>query len=129
MVDAAKSGDGKKLAEQLYRFVSTTKAHVTDKAENKSIAGADDYTTCVGTCTTLLFIVNPEIGDGVLALDAGSRGKLFDDAAETSIGKSSEIQKKTEGLKDKLEAMRMSDQAKYWSSATSCAMQLQQTVG
>lgn len=129
MVDAAKSGDGKKLAEQFCRFAGTTEAHVTDKAENKSIAGADDYTTCVGTCTTLLFIVNPEIGDGVRALDAGSRGKLFDDAVETSMEKSSELQKKDRtGLDDKQVKALMQD-ARSWSLATSCAMQLQQTAG
>ncbi len=40
-----------------------------------------------------------------------------------------EIQRKTAVIKDKMESQRMSYEAKHWSAATSCAMQLQQAVG
>ena len=40
LVNAAKAGDGKKLAEQFYRFVSTTKAMVTEEKESEAIREA-----------------------------------------------------------------------------------------
>ena len=53
LVDAAKAGDGKKLAEQLFQFVVKTNAMITDKAEFESVKGADDYTAFVATATDL----------------------------------------------------------------------------
>ncbi len=129
LANAAKAGDGKKLAEQFYRFVSTTKAMVTEEKESEAIQGADEYSKFVGTATDVLILLRPEIAEGARCLDAGAREKLFDDAAEASFMKSGEIQRKTAVIKDKMEQQRMSYEAKHWSAATSCAMQLQQTVG
>ena len=129
LANAAKAGDGKKLAEQFYRFVSTTKAMVTEEKESEAIQGADEYSKFVGTATDVLILLHPEIAEGARSLDADAREKLFDDAAEASFMKSGEIQRKTAVIKDKMESQRMSYEAKHWSAATSCAMQLQQAVG
>ena len=77
----------------------------------------------------VLILLHPEIAEGARSLDADAREKLFDDAADASFMKSGEIQRETSEIKDKMEKQRMSYEAKHWSAATSCAMQLQQAVG
>ena len=129
LADAAKAGDGKKLAEQFFKFVAKTNAMITDKAEIESVAGSDDYSAFVGTATDLLFVMHPEIGEGVRGLDAGPRAKLFDDAMQASTGKSSELQNQNKDGLDKLQQMAIGLEARHWSSATACTMQLQQTIG
>ena len=126
LADAAKAGDGKKLAEQLFQFVVKTNAMITDKAEFESVKGADDYTAFVATATDLLFAIHPEIADGARGLDAGPRAKLFDDAVEASIDKSRELQNRNRDGLTKLQELAMGLEARHWSAATSCVMQLQQ---
>ena len=128
LVDAAKAGDGKKLAAQLFQFVVKTNAMITDKAELESVKGADDYTAFVGTATDLLFAIHPEIADGARGLDAGPRAKLFDDAVEASIDKSRELQNRNRDGLTKLQELAMGLEARHWSAATSCVMQLNQAV-
>ena len=128
LVDAAKAGDGKKLAEQLFQFVAKTNAMITDKADIESVKGADDYTAFVGTATDLFFVIHPEIADGIRGLDAGPRAKLFDDAIEASIDKSRELQNKNRDGLTKLQEKAIGLEARQWSSATSCVMQLHQVV-
>ena len=128
LVDAAKAGDGKKLAEQFFQFVAKTNAMITDKAELESVKGADDYTAFVGTATDLLFAIHPEIADGARGLDAGPRAKLFDDAVEASIDKSRELQNRNRDGLTKLQELAMGLEARHWSAATSCVMQLNQAV-
>ena len=128
LVAAAKAGDGRKLAEQFFQFVARTNAAITDKAELKSIEGADDYAAFVATAADLLFVLNPGIGEGVRGLDAGPRAKTFDDAVQTSSDKSREIQNQNRDGLDKAQEMALALEAKHWSSATSCAMQLQQAT-
>ena len=129
LADAAKAGDGKKLAEQFFQFVAKTNAMITDKAEIESVAGSDDYSAFVGTATDLLFVMHPEIGEGVRGLDAGPRAKLFDDAMQASTDKSSELQNQNKDGLDNLQEMAIGLEARHWSAATSCAMQLQQAIG
>ena len=129
LIAAAKAGDGKKFAGQFYQFVTETYGRITDKAERQMIDGADDYAAFVGTAAELLSILNPGIGDAIRGLDAEPRAKMFDDAVQTSIDASRETQKKVvEGL-DKKEAELIALDARFWSSATSCSMQLQEAIG
>lgn len=129
LVDAAKAGDGKKLAEQFFQFVAKTNAMITDKAEIESVKGADDYSAFVGTAADLLFAIHPEIADGIRGLDADPRAKLFDDAIEASIDKSRELQNRNRDGLTKLQEMAIGLEARHWSSATSCVMQLHQAIG
>ena len=128
LADAAKAGDGKKLAEQLFQFVVKTNAMITDKADIESVKGADDYTAFVGTATDLFFVIHPEIADGIRGLDAGPRAKLFDDAVEASIDKSRELQNRNRDGLTKLQELAMGLEARHWSAATSCVMQLNQLI-
>ena len=128
-VRLVKAGDGKKLAEQFFQFVAKTNAMITDKAEIEAVAGSDDYSAFVGTATDLLFVMHPEIGEGVRGLDAGSRAKLFDDAMQASTDKSSELQNKNKDGLDKLQQMAIGLEARHWSAATACTMQLQAFTG
>ena len=129
LVAAAKAGDGKKLTEQFYQFVAKTGAMITDKAELESIAGSDDHSAFVGTAAELLFVVNPGLGEGVRGLDDGSRGKLFEDAGQASDEKSREIQAKVQGEQvDNLQRQAVAQEARYWSSAATCAIHLQHAV-
>ena len=128
LVDAAKAGDGKKFAEQFFQFVAKTNAMITDKAEMESVKGADDYSAFVGTAADLLFVIHPEIADGIRGLDADPRAKLFDDAIETSIDKSRELQNKNRDGLTKLQEKAIGLEARQWSSATSCVMQLHQAI-
>ena len=129
LVAAAKAGDGKKLTEQFCQFVAKTGAMITDKAELESIAGSDDYSAFVGTAAELLFVVNRGLGEGVRGLDDGSRGKLFEDAGQASDEKSREIQAKVQGEQiDNLQRRAMAQEARYWSSAATCAIHLQHAI-
>ena len=129
LVAAAQAGDGKKLTEQFCQFVAKTSAMITDKAELESIAGSDDHSAFVGTAAELLFVVNPGLGEGVRGLDDGSRGKLFEDAGQASDAKSREIQAKVQGeqLNDQ-QRQAVAQEARYWSSAATCAIHLQQAI-
>lgn len=129
LVAAAKAGDGKKLAGQFYQFVAKTYGRITDKAELKTIDGADDYAAFVGTAAELLSILNPGLGEAIRGLDAGPRAKMFEDAVQTSIDASREIQKKVEAGLPKKEAELVALDARFWSSATSCSMQWQEAIG
>ena len=129
LVDAAKAGDGKKLAEQFFQFVAKTNAMITDKAELESVKGADDYSAFVGTAADLLFAIHPEIADGARGLAADPRAKLFDDAMEASIDKSRELQNQNRDGLTKLQEMAIGLEARHWSAATSCVMQLNQLIG
>ena len=123
LVGAAKAGDGKKLAEQFFQFVAKTNAMITDKAELDSIEGSDDYSAFVGTAADLLFIKNPDLGEAVRGLDAGSRDKLFEDAVQTAADKSSEIQGKVQG--GQLDGVQRRDaamEARHWSAVNACVM-------
>ena len=129
LVAAAKAGDGKKLTEQFCQFVAKTGAMITDKAELESIAGSDDHSAFVGTAAELLFVVNPGLGEGVRGLDDGSRGKLFEDAGQASDEKSREIQAKVQGEQvDNLQRRAVAQEARYWSSAATCAIHLQRAI-
>ena len=128
LVDAAKAGDGKKLAEQFFQFVAKTNAMITDKAELESVKGADDYSAFVGTAADLLFAMHSEIADGARGLEADPRAKLFDDAMEASIDKSRELQNRNRDGLTKLQEMAIGLEARHWSAATSCVMQLHQVV-
>ena len=128
LVDAAKAGDGKKLAEQFFQFVAKTNAMITDKAELESVKGADDYSAFVGTAADLLFAMHSEIADGARGLEADPRAKLFDDAMEASIDKSRELQNRNRDGLTKLQELAMGLEARHWSAATSCVMQLNQAV-
>ena len=128
LVDAAKAGDGKKLAEQFFQFVAKTNAMITDKAESESVKGADDYSAFVGTAADLLFAMHSEIADGARGLEADPRAKLFDDAMEASIDKSRELQNRNRDGLTKLQEMAIGLEARHWSAATSCVMQLHQVV-
>ena len=121
---AAKAGDGKALAGHLYDFVDKTTALVSGKEEVDSVAGSDDYSAFVSTAADLLFVLNPQITDGVRGLDGDSRGKLFTDADRTAIAKSREMQKKDDENLRKAERKQIALSAKHWSSADSCVMQL-----
>ena len=129
LADAAKAGDGKKLAEQFFQFVAKTNAMITDKAELESVKGADDYSAFVGTAADLLFAIHPEIADGARGLAADPRAKLFDDAMEASIDKSRELQNQNRDGLTKLQEMAIGLEARHWSAATSCVMQLNQLIG
>lgn len=129
LVAAAKAGDGGKFAEQLSRFIATTNAKLTDKAELKSIEGSDDYSAFMGTAADLLFVVNPDLVETVRGLDADTRGKLLEDAERASSDKSREIQAKAQAEADKQQARIVAHEARYWSAANACVMQLQQTIG
>ena len=129
LVAAAKAGDGGKFAEQLSRFIATTNAKLTDKAELTSIEGSDDYSAFMGTATDLLFVVNPDLVETVRGLDADTRGKLFEDADQASSGKSREIQAKAQTEANKQQARITAHEARYWSVANACVMQLQQAIG
>ena len=48
---------------------------------------------------------------------------------QASTGKSSELQNQNKDGLDKLQQMAIGLEARHWSSATSCAMQLQQAIG
>ena len=128
LVDAAKAGDGKKLAEQFFQFVAKTNAMITDKAESESVKGADDYSAFVGTAADLLFAMHSEIADGARGLEADPRAKLFDDAMEASIDKSRELQNRNRDGLTKLQEMAIGLEARHWSAATSCVMQLHQAI-
>lgn len=128
LVAASKAGDGRKLAEGFFRFVAGTNAAITDKAELKSIEGSDDYAAFVSTAADLLFVLNPGIGEGLRGLDADSRAKTFDDAMQTSSDKSREIQNRNRDGLDKAQELALALEAKHWSSATSCALQLRQAT-
>ena len=128
LVDAAKAGDGKKLAEQFFQFVAKTNAMITDKAESESVKGADDYSAFVGTAADLLFAMHSEIADGARGLEADPRAKLFDDAMEASIDKSRELQNRNRDGLTKLQEMAIGLEARHWSAATSCVMQLQHAI-
>lgn len=54
----------------------------------------------------------------------GAREKLFDAAGNAATAKSAEIQKLSEAGGNDNQALRM--EAKHWSSASSCIMQLRQ---
>jgi hypothetical protein len=129
LVAAAKAGDGGKFAEQLSRFIATTNAMLTDKAELKSIEGSDDYSAFMGTAADLLFVVNPDLVETVRGLDADTRGKLLEDAERVSSDKSSAIQAQAQAEADKQQARIVAHEARYWSAANACVMQLQQTIG
>jgi len=53
---------------------------------------------------------------------------LFDDAIEASIDKSRELQNKNRDGLTKLQEKAIGLEARQWSSATSCVMQLHQVV-
>ena len=127
-VRLVKSGDGKKLAEQFFQFVAKTNAMITDKAESESVKGADDYSAFVGTAADLLFAMHSEIADGARGLEADPRAKLFDDAMEASIDKSRELQNRNRDGLTKLQEMAIGLEARHWSAATSCVMQLQHAI-
>ena len=129
LVAAAKAGDGGKFAEQFSRFIATTNARLTDKAELKSIEGSDDYSAFMGTAADLLFVVNPDLLETVRGLDADTRGKLFEDASQASSDKSSAIQAKAQAETDKQQARIVAHEARYWSAANACVMQLRETIG
>ena len=59
---------------------------------------------------------------------AGPRAKLFDDAVEASIDKSRELQNRNRDGLTKLQELAMGLEARHWSAATSCVMQLNQAV-
>jgi len=61
---------------------------------------------------------------GARNLDADAREKLFDAAGNAATAKSAEIQKLSEAGGNDNQALRM--EAKHWSSASSCIMQLRQ---
>jgi hypothetical protein len=128
LVAAAKAGDGRKLVEQFSRFIATTNAMLTDKAELKSIEGSDDYSAFMGTAADLLFAVNPDLVETVRGLDADTRGKLFEDAERASSDKSSAIQAKAQSEADKQQARIVAHEARYWSAANACVMQLQEAT-
>ena len=73
--------------------------------------------------------MNPGLGEGVRGLDDGSRGKLFEDAGQASDAKSREIQAKVQGEQvDNLQRRAVAQEARYWSSAATCAIHLQHAV-
>jgi len=123
---AVKAGDGAKLVNELFRFVTTINSAITAQDEKDAIYGSEDYTAFVTTSTDLLFTLNPEIAEGVRNLDADAREKLFDAAGGAATAKSAEIQKLSEAGGNDNQALRM--EAKHWSSASSCIMQLRQEV-
>ena len=126
LVAAAKAGDGRQFAEQFSRFIAKTNAMLTDKAELTSIEGSDDYSGFMGTAAELLFVLNPDLVETVRGLDADTRGKLLEDAEQASSGKSREIQAKAAAEADKQQARIVAHEARYWSAANACVMQLQQ---
>lgn len=129
LVAAAKAGDGRQFAEQFSRFIAKTNAMLTDKAELTSIEGSDDYSGFMGTAAELLFVLNPDLVETVRGLDADTRGKLLEDAEQASSGKSREIQAKAAAEADKQQARIVAHEARYWSAANACVMQLQQAIG
>ncbi|MBR4189668.1 MAG: hypothetical protein IKQ55_06875 [Kiritimatiellae bacterium] len=129
LVAAAKAGDGRQFAEQFSRFIAKTNAMLTDKAELTSIEGSDDYSGFMGTAAELLFVLNPDLVETVRGLDADTRGKLLEDAERASSGKSREIQAKAAAEADKQQARIVAHEARYWSAANACVMQLQQAIG
>ena len=126
---AAKAGDGKKFAELVQGFISTTSEMPKGKEERDSVAGSDDYSAFVSTITELLFILNPEIPEGVRGLDGDGRAKFFGDADRTATLKSQEFQKNGDADIDKKQELLRAVAAKHWSSVTACVMQLYHTVG
>ena len=66
--------------------------------------------------------------DGIRSLDPNPRAKLFDDAMEASIDKSRELQNKNRDGLTKLQEMAIGLEARHWSAATSCVMQLNQLI-
>lgn len=121
---AVKAGDGAKLANEFFRFVATINSSITAQDEKDAINGSEDYTAFVTTSTDLLFALNPKIAEGVRNLDADAREKLFDAAGNAATAKSAEIQKLSEAGGNNNQELRM--EAKHWSSASSCIMQLRQ---
>ena len=89
---------------------------------------AGDYTAFVATATDLLFAIPPEIADDARGPGAGPRAKLFDDGVEASIDKSRELQNRNRDGLTKLQELAMGLEARHWSAATSCVMQLNQAV-
>lgn len=128
MIAAAKAGDGRKLAEQLHRFILTMNKQIKEREELDSIKGSEDYSACVTTSAELLFITNPDLLEGIRGLDAGSREKLFDDSADFSTAKSVEIQNQKRYTKNAAKSQAMGTEANYWAMATTCAVILQQQV-
>ena len=69
------------------------------------------------------------IGDRTMRLvKAGPRAKFFDDAVEASIDKSRELQNRNRDGLAKLQELAIGLEARHWSAATSCVMQLNQAV-
>ena len=128
LVNAAKAGNGQALAAQLFQFVATTRANITDQGELGAIKDSDQTFSFVGTSTDLLFAVNPGLEEGIRGLDADAREKMFDDAVQTTYDKSRENQDTDKAGGDKAKASAMVLAAKNWSSATFCVMQLQQAI-
>ena len=118
--------DGAKIVNELFRFVATINSAIMAQDEKDAIYGSEDYTAFVTTSTDLLFTLNPGIVDGVRNLDADAREKRFDAAGDAATAKSAEIQKLSEAGGNDNQALRM--EAKHWSSASSCIMQLRQTA-
>ena len=128
LVAAAKDGNGAKLAEELFRFVSEANAAITDADERKAIHGSEEYSSFMSMATDLLFSLHPDIAGGVRGLEAGARDRFFDEAGTLATDKSREIQQQRRDGLDLAQAQALALGAKHWSSANACLLQLQQDL-
>ena len=120
LANAAENKDGM-LGDRTVRLVkagdglATTTSLGTKGARADQIAGARD---------AFLLAIAREYGYAARDIAA----KTLGDAMQASTDKSSELQNQNKDGLDKLQQMAIGLEARHWSSATACTMQLQQAI-